>query len=146
MNCGFGSEEGFSWIFVDYIQFDVSAIPSTATILNATMKLYVGLVNGGTVDVLYYNVSSTWEDTTLIWNTAPTLTGSSVAAKAYFESDTGWISTDITSAVQQWVNNSVTNNGLMGIPQASADPTYIIVYFSKYSGTDMPKLEITYKQ
>jgi len=124
------------------IQFDVSSIPSYATITSANLNLYIQEVPGVDTTIYFYNVASSWDETTTTWNTRPSSTGlTSVASKAFSTTDSGWISIDISDCVQQWVDGTITNNGLI---YGSMDSLQwnVIKYYSKASSVNKPKLEI----
>src|SRR5580693_2733403 len=95
-----------------YVQFNLSAVPTGATISKATLRLFVDAVaTNGSFNV--YPVTSTWSESTLTWNTAPTL-GTSVAGpisvtSASFEQ---FELINVTSLVQGWVSGTTANNGL----------------------------------
>jgi hypothetical protein len=114
-----------------YVQFDLSrcspAIPSTATVNSATLRLYMsGLPNAcRTHDI--FRVASTWTETGITWNTQPfgtTLnnppTGQRTASidvgSAPCQNQTngvyvsGW---NVTADVSAYVNGTATNFGWM---------------------------------
>lgn len=138
------SESGYWYslgcISISYLKYDVSAIPSYASITSAKLKLYIANViySGG---FYYYNIASTWDETTLCYNYKPPTTGTSVASKSFLTTDSGWIEIDITDCVQNWVDGTTTNNGLAMYPQSLLSSA-VIRYYSKASTTNKPKLEI----
>ena len=97
-----------------FIQFNLSTVPAGATVTKATLRLYVDAVTkSGSFDV--YQVNSSWNESTLTYNTAPTpgasATGghpTSVTSASYNQ----FLLIDITSLVQGWVSGSITNNGV----------------------------------
>ena len=128
-----------------YIQFDVAIIPATANILSANLNLYILQVPGVNTTIYFYNLASSWNETNLSFNfNRPSISGSSIAAKVFSTTDSGWISIDITDCVKQWVNGSVTNNGL-NLASLNTTQWNAIMYYSKASSVNQPKLEVTYQ-
>jgi hypothetical protein len=95
-----------------YIQFNLSTVPTGATVSKATLRLFVDAVlTNGSFNV--YPVTSSWSESTLTWNTVPTL-GASVAGpisvtSASFEQ---FVLIDVTTTVKGWMSGSTVNNGL----------------------------------
>jgi len=106
-------------------RFDVSSIPSSATVNSATIYFYVYNVTGGTPAVACYRVLTHWDEmqatynnrlTGTAWGAAGMLSGTDYVATAlgtFAVSAAGWVSYDITSTVQGWVNGSYANEGVM---------------------------------
>ena len=94
-----------------YIQFDLTSIPSTASVSKATLKLFVNAVTtGGTFDVDYVN--GTWQESTIYFNNQPAPGGFIGSATLTTTSKNQYIPIDVTSAVQAWLNGSEQNNGV----------------------------------
>lgn len=124
-----------------YLQFDISSISPSATITSAILKFYVSAIPSAEVTLDFYNLSASWDEATLTWNNKPATSGSSIASKAFTTSDSGWASIDITNCVQQWVNSSVDNNGLMFASPISLEAK-VELYSKEITNTSKPKLEI----
>jgi hypothetical protein len=78
-------------------------------IAGASAVLYVdAILKSGTVDV--YALNSPWSENSLTYNTAPPL--GSLLLKGVSVSQTGYLSFDLTSAVQKWVNTPANNYGI----------------------------------
>jgi hypothetical protein len=136
--------------------FDVSSIPSNATITSATMSFYVYQVSGGTPNVGCYRILTQWDElqstynnrlTGTAWGTPGLLSGTDYAATAIANSGNisaaGWANFTITSTVQAWVNGSQANNGVM-YRETSAGHLY--TRMSEYTAdtTVRPKLVVSY--
>jgi hypothetical protein len=95
-----------------YLQFNFAGLPSGlngTNISGANLVLYVDAVaTGGTVDV--YAVGAPWAANTINYNNAPAL-GSKILS-AVPVSATGYVSLNITSTVQNWLNGALANNGI----------------------------------
>jgi hypothetical protein len=98
-----------------YLQFDLSSIPTTAVVLKAELRLYYHSSSSvQPVDVGAYEVTSSWNDSTITWNVQPTSASTpeyvrTVPANVtdYFES---WYIEDLA---QGWIDGSITNYGVV---------------------------------
>lgn len=109
---------------ISYIQFNLSSIPSTASISQATLKLYVNTVpKAGTFNVDYVN--GAWVESTIDASNAPPL-GSTIASNVNVTTadKNQYILVNVTSAVQAWLNGSEANNGLALVADGSFDATF----------------------
>ena len=98
-----------------YIQFDLSAIPSSytgANVTKASLKLYVNAVTtAGSFNVDYVN--GTWSESTINAGNAPALGTTIVASVPLTTAEKNkYILIDITPAVQAWLNGSQANDGI----------------------------------
>src|ERR1700679_4092311 len=95
-----------------YIQFNLASIPATASVSQATLKLYVNAVTvAGSFNVDY--VGGAWSEGTIDASNAPPL-GTGIASNVTVTAadKNQYILVNVTSAVQAWLNGSETNNGL----------------------------------
>ncbi len=125
-----------------YIQFDLSSIPATASISQATLKLYVDAVaKAGSFNVNYVN--GTWAENTIDASNAPGL-GKMIASNvAITTADKNqYILINVTSAVQAWLNGSETNNGIA----LAANGSFYAAFDSKENATTShpPELDIAF--
>jgi len=108
------------------VKFDVSQIPSNATVTSATLNLYLNAVYGSPGNVSFYRLLRNWVenittwniyDTGASWSTAGTGSGTDYVSTAVLIQDPGvalGVKTfDLTSQVQSWVNGSQSNYGLL---------------------------------
>jgi len=128
------------------LKFDLSSIPTNATVTRATFYLYErGNKTGQTTYI--YPVTSNWSESTVTWSTWSLPGGdfdSSISFFTYLPNQSNCMLTmDITSLVQAWVSGTYNNYGLM---LYSTGPNHIISYSSKENGTasQLPKLDIVY--
>jgi len=128
------------------LKFDLSSIPSNATITSATLYLFErGNKTGQTTSI--YRVTSNWNEGTTTWLSWLLLGGDFDASTSYFtylpDQNNCMLTMDITNLVQTWTNGTYTNYGLM---LYSTGPNHIISYSSKENGTasEQPKLNIIY--
>jgi uncharacterized repeat protein (TIGR01451 family) len=130
-------------------QFDLSGIPSGATVNQA--RLYLYLMNScdigeRTHTATVYRVNSSWSSSSVTWNTKPGYAeayGSASIPSATW----GWYSFDATNLVRGWVNGSFSDYGLMiRGPESSGTSSARLGFATlNQSGTTYdPYLEITY--
>ncbi|HLY16909.1 MAG TPA: DNRLRE domain-containing protein [Bryobacteraceae bacterium] len=127
---------------ITYIQFDLSSIPATADISQATLKLYVnGVATAGTFNVNY--VTNVWSESTINTTNAPPV-GTPIASDVSVTTAEAnqYILVNITSAVQAWLSGSQTNNGIALV----ANGTFSATFDSKENTTTShpPELDIAY--
>jgi hypothetical protein len=127
---------------VTYIQFNLASIPTTTSISQATLKLYVNAVTtAGSFNVDYVN--SAWSESTIDASNAPT-PGTTIASNVNVTTadKNQYILINVTSAVQSWLDGTETNNGLALV----ANGTFFATFDSKENtGTSHPpELDIAY--
>jgi len=127
---------------ITYIQFNLASLPTTASISQATLKLYVnGVTTAGSFNVDYVN--SGWSESTIDASNAPTL-GTTIASQVSVTTadKNQYILINVTSAVQAWLSGSETNNGLALV----ANSTFSATFDSKENTTTShaPELDIAF--
>lgn len=87
-----------------YIKFDVSSIPTTATILTAQCNLYYYDRDNAIIgeDVNVHEVTAAWSEATITWNNQPTFEGTEASQVAFTESIFPPF-TGLASLVQSWL-------------------------------------------
>jgi len=107
-----------------YIQFNLASIPATASVSQATLKLYVNAVTtAGSFNVDYVN--GAWSEGTIDSSNAPPL-GAAIASNVSVTTadKNQYILVNVTSAVQAWLNGSEANNGLALVANSSFNATF----------------------
>jgi len=103
-----------------YFKFNLANLgPSVngSNVSKATLVLYVDAVlSPGNMDV--YQVNGSWSESTITFNNAPGL-GSQILS-ALPVTKTGYLSLDITSTVQAWLNGTLANNGIALLPSSGS--------------------------
>ena len=127
-----------------FIQFNLSAIPSTytgANVAKASLKLYVtNVATPGSFNVDYVN--GPWSENTINYNNAPAY-GSTIAANIPLDAaDTNqYIVIDITAAVQAWLDGTPD----YGIALVGNDPMYAAFESKENTSTSHPpELDIVF--
>ena len=98
------------------IKFDLSSIPSTATIQSADLYLYnpgspnAHVLSGSQSSL--NRITQNWTETSAVWYYFQYTTTGSINVPAATSTYQDY-QVDISSMVQSWVNNTFTNNGLL---------------------------------
>jgi hypothetical protein len=109
---------------ISYIQFDLSSIPSGASVSQATLKLYVNSVTtAGGFNVDYVNGS--WSEGTIDYSNAPSL-GASIASGIEITTaeKNHYVLINITPALVAWLNGSQANDGIALVANGSFNATF----------------------
>jgi|GEM_PF-2403583 len=147
------------------VKFPVDLIPSNATILDATMKLYYHGIGGSQSnfidrDIRVHAVFKSWDQATATrdfpWSTSYGSFGE-LELGADFESAyldeveyttqrPLWKEFDVKSAVERWTSNQLVNNGLvLWATNEATGGTDLRMRSKEYSDSQYhPRLEITY--
>ncbi|MFY9675384.1 MAG: DNRLRE domain-containing protein [Terriglobales bacterium] len=121
-----------------YIQFNLASIPATASVSQATLKLYVNAVTtAGSFNVDYVN--GAWSEGTIDSSNAPPL-GAAIASNVSVTTadKNQYILVNVTSAVQAWLNGSEANSGVALV----ANSTFNATFDSKESTTTSHPAEL----
>lgn len=141
--------------FASLIQFELP--PGTQIGVNeqATLHLYVrdpsvtmGFGEGPSpaypVTANFHRITGDWTESTVTWNTMPSF-DSSASASIELQGFDNYISVNITSLVQGWIDNPATNFGLL-IDQPDqvlgGTSQYVGAVYDAASGTNRPYLQI----
>lgn len=130
-----------------YVQFGLGSIGLTGgQVTSATLSLYlenastVGFgVNpsaGQPITVDVYPVSAAWSRATIKWSNKPA-NGSLITSSTPIAGIDAWVDFDVTSTVVDWLNNPLTNFGLVlkGSVPVGSSPDWVYANFSSGFGT-----------
>ena len=142
------------------VRFDLSSIPSDATVSSATLEFYISSNNGnsgGNTIVINHILNRNWVESQATWNVYATGSnwatpglgsGTDHAASTDATASVGyapvnvWAAFSITSLVQNWVNGVIPNNGVL---LHSGNGPRVVANSSESTQTSLrPKLTITY--
>lgn len=114
---------------IAYVQFNLASIPTTASVSQAMLKLYVNSVTTpGSFNVDYVN--GAWTEGTINASNAPALGSTIASGVAITTADKNqYILINVTSAVQAWLDGSEANDGIALV----ADGTFNATFDSKES-------------
>jgi hypothetical protein len=128
-----------------YIRFNLSGLPSGATVTTATVRLFVDAVSqAGSFDV--YEIDQPWSENSLTFNTAPSLGVSASGGKPVTVSKSTlnqFVLVDITPLVQGWLTGTVPNNGVAIAIAGGAGSFGFDSKESEYTSHE-PELEVTF--
>ena len=123
-----------------FVRFDLSGIPPSVTgsmVAKATLKIYVSAVTtAGSFNVDL--VTSTWTESTITANNAPTLGSATASAVPVTTADKNkYVLVDVTAAAVEWLNGT-TNDGIAIV----ADGTVSFALNSKETTTTSHPAEL----
>lgn len=139
-----------------FLEFDLSAVPENATIIDAKLSLFYNSTDTteptfdfhtGDNNLYIQRVMSDWDENTIIWNNQPpTTTENRVELPPSSSPTQDYLGIDVTSLVVDMITSYEGNNGFMISIQNEFDP-YKSVLFASSEHIDAllhPKLEVTY--
>ena len=98
-----------------YLKVDLSSIPSNATINWARFEIYQHTItppgDSQQMAVQSRHLSSNWSQCSVTWSSSPSW--GSVIDTSSIPNTIGWITSDATNLVRQWVSGQVPNNGAL---------------------------------
>lgn len=133
-----------------FVKFNLSSIPSGATINSA--KLNINLKSSGcsgvpTPNVLYVMIAiGDWQENTITWSNAPYATGGSQSITSEpCPAANKVLSIDTTNYVKDWFGGVRPNYGFIMRDLMNSTTSYTRFYTARESGSaGAPKLSITY--
>lgn len=136
-------DDGTNGELISLLQWDVSAIPSTATVLSAEIQLQVFNPSSGSY-TLVENTTS-WDEANVTWSSLDPLATQGALVGQFSPSSSGShvisLNTAGVAMVQNWVNGN--NNGVQVVTGGSSDG--IDIRSSEYATLSArPALRITY--
>lgn len=141
------------------VRFDVSSIPSSATVISATLELcLVGTRNGAVDKTLnLHEVTGSWTEGSgtgvdgqavsgVNWNTRPSNNSTSLDGKVVGSSAGTWYAFNIKDLTQAWINGSKANNGIILMEDAPSSSSGTKDFASSEYATvsQRPKLTVIY--
>ncbi|MCF8327263.1 MAG: DNRLRE domain-containing protein [Bacteroidales bacterium] len=138
------------------IEFDLSAIPSSAFVKEARLSLYhnntssnansIHEMSNGVNDAILAFVTQPWSENTITWNNQPEIDNH---RNVYLPKSTSptqdYLDIDVTRFVREWVRKPASNNGMR--LQLLNDSAYKALMFASSDHTNpakRPKLEVEY--
>ena len=109
----FGGGGSSGWCSDGLYRFDISSIPSGASIIRATFYLFYNKwtsTNPAGRMLNFYRITSDWNEDTVTWNTAPTYNPVASAFSPVPVTVNVWMEWDVTSDIQEFVSGT-TNYG-----------------------------------
>ncbi|MBA3662797.1 MAG: DNRLRE domain-containing protein [Bacteroidetes bacterium] len=135
------------------IDFNLSSLPSNATILTASINLYatgpIGSLQGhtGSANASYLErITQSWGEFTVTWNNQPATTSvNSVILPQSTSSNQNYLNINVKPLVQDMISNSSTSFGFL-LKLVNESVTNGLLFYSKDNSNPAlaPKLVITY--
>ena len=139
------------------IRFDLTGIPSNATILSAVLSVHSSGGEGSPGDAQVFVVWREWNEAQATWNRATSsdlwgepgcnLAGSDRGASAQSDmvlGQTGWCTASLSADVQRKLSSPAGNKGWL-IRQSASVPGMVFMYSSEHGAIEeRPKLVVTY--
>jgi fibronectin type 3 domain-containing protein len=127
------------------IRFDLSSIPAGSTINSAVLQLNAVAQTGTNRTENLLQVTSTWAEGTVTWDTAPSASGTASGTLSTGSTLGTKTSTDITTLVQGWFGTPSTNYGVLLQDGTESNNVYWN-FSSRENGTaaNRPQLLINY--
>lgn len=147
------NEEGASsgWERDVLIHFDLSALPSNASIQYASLQLFYSdwrdnNPSGRALNL--YRAITPWNEETVTWNTQPAYANQPTTFASVPAAPGVWMSWDITTDIQAFSNGSLSNHGWKITDENYwGSPDIPIVYYLSKENTDnVPLLIIGYEE
>ncbi|HBC58632.1 MAG TPA: hypothetical protein DCZ03_15845 [Gammaproteobacteria bacterium] len=130
------------------MHFDIASnVPAGSTVVTATLGVEIVSTNGsGTMTTNIYRVNTAWDENTDTWNT---LGGGSWETSSIYSGDlpssTGWQNLTLNSSlVQEWVDGTFTNRGIIFVYSAFLNKRREFGSLNDADTTIHPVLSITY--
>ncbi len=124
-----------------YIKFDLSSIPSNATVTSASFKNHMKYCEGDLTYIRTGQVTTNWVERLVTWKTKPSFTAGPTRSGAC--DNVEWWSFSVNQIVQNWINGQA-NYGFIIYSQTAASHLRSFDS-SEYGGTaNQPQLTIDY--
>jgi len=102
----------FSCLDRTLIEWDLSMIPSGASVESAEMRLYcISFFGSATGQPVFHMINEEWDELTVTMNTQPSFDATPCLNGAWPAAQS-WFSVDVTPFVQAWVNGTHPNCGI----------------------------------
>ena len=129
------------------IKFDLSSVPNGATIQNATLRIYyMGHWEfPNWVDTITaYRAQGSWQEMAVTWNNKPGFGNSYGSVDVVADKNWRWYELDVKNLVQNWVNGSFANDGIMLRGEEASGAESSRRSFFTREGEHPPELVVTY--
>ena len=134
----------------DLIRFDLSSIPSNATITSATFSIYLygcGSLSQTVDDLNIARITSDWEEYEVTWNTHKSKfdMSSTLSKTAPCSLNNQYHDFDIASFVENWRNGTWPNYGVGLYGKENSGASWIKYFYGReHPANKPPKLVLTY--
>lgn len=130
-----------------WLKFDLSTVPSGASISSATLELYyfdyIGNNPSGRTYECYHCTDDSWSEASINWVNAPNL-ACSLTYSSTVPSSFGWMSWDVTSDVQSDCSGDGASSWRIMDSSEDSSLPYAGKFYSKEHGSSVPRLVVIY--
>lgn len=131
-----------------FLQSSTAGIPPTATVVSATLRLYMFGAPTATRNYDAHRATATWAESTITWATQPAVAASASATTATGTTSNVWLEWTVTSDVQGFINGSLSNYGWRLKDQVESSATDHLAQFYSKEQTEVtqdPQLVVSYR-
>lgn len=123
------------------VKFDLTSIPSNATVNSATLRLYLSGSTGATpYDIKLWRYLGNWSETTVTWSNQPGSTGTGIVTSV--DASSGYKTWTVKDVVKNWVNGTYGNYGLL--VSYNGTTAFEKAFSSRENGSNKPELVVDY--
>lgn len=130
--------------YYSWLQFDISSVPTSKTIISAVLAVYVYFKEATSPAPQIKLITQSWDEDTLTWSNQPSST-TDYMAEPEWNTETGWQYIDITDIFNAWYTGEYPNCGVGFYP---TNTNHTQNYFYSIDYTDdtslREKLTVTY--
>jgi hypothetical protein len=129
-----------------FYQFDISSIPSGATIDRADLRFYQYLVSpagASSMEITSRHLNQSWNESTVTWNQNQPNWGP-IFNQTQISSALGWHAADVTGLVRGWYDSSIPNNGVLAQGDERQNENWRAFYSLNANNGRHPRLVVTY--
>lgn len=135
---------GWGDAYFDFLHIDITAGPSSASVSQVLLFLYVSSAVPKDPQSKVYRVTSSYLATaTNLSQTSPTF-NSTPYGTLPAPSATGWISVDVTQLYKDWKNGTFSNLGIRIAPNAIPTQTQSNGKYAAVPSANKPYFQVTY--
>jgi hypothetical protein len=125
------------------LQFNLSGIPSNATVSNATVHIYQYQATGiSSMGFQAQYAVSSWNEFNATWSNSNFIGGTRLPV-GNFPNTLGWLAVNATNLFRTWVNGQEPNNGLIMTGYEGTDTPSTRWFYSSNS-SNRPYVDLTY--
>ena len=123
-----------------YLKFNTASLPA---VVSAHLRLYGHENSVAAITVKGESATGTWSESTVTWNTKPTISGTALDTESVNSTTDAWYDWDVTSYARTQQQAGASSSTL-GLQASSATSPFASFYSKEYATTaDRPQLVVT---
>ncbi len=143
-NLGIGYNSGGPGAMRMLLQFNLSGIPTNATVNSAVVYIYQYASSGiSSMGFQAQYAVSPWSEYNATWNNANYIGGAPLPV-GYFPNTLGWLSVNSTNLFRSWVNGNEPNYGLIITGNEDPVANSSRYFYSSNASSNRPYVDINY--